>query len=138
MKLDFSTSSLFLTSILILFSLTQGFAQSSWKSPDYKKENYRKVVVLAKTSNPGAKRLLEDQTVAELQANGIQAIPAYSNITERDLASENALIAKAEISWRQMLFWFITSILSLPSIKTVLQSMPILEFPLKSGFSEGF
>nr|WP_287938580.1 hypothetical protein [Algoriphagus sp.] len=87
--------------------MTQGFAQSSWKSSDYRKENYRKVVVLAKTSNPGAKRLaktsnpgakrlLEDQTVAELQANGIQAIPAYSNITERDLASENALIAKAD------------------------------------------
>lgn len=96
MKLNFSTSSLFLTSLLFLFFLTQGFAQSSWKSSDYRKENYRKVVVLAKTSNPGAKRLLEDQTVAELQANGIQAIPAYSNITERDLASENALIAKAD------------------------------------------
>ncbi len=96
MKLNFSTSSLFLTSILFLFFLTQGFAQSSWKSSDYRKENYRKVVVLAKTSNPGAKRLLEDQTVAELQANGIQAIPAYSNITERDLVSENALIAKAD------------------------------------------
>lgn len=79
-----------------MFFLTQGFSQSSWKSSDYRKENYRKVVVLAKTSNPGAKRLLEDQTVAELQANGIQAIPAYSNITERDLASENALIAKAD------------------------------------------
>ncbi|MFL0682438.1 MAG: hypothetical protein ACJLTB_04255 [Algoriphagus aquaeductus] len=96
MKLNFSTSSLFLTSLLFLFFLTQGFAQSSWKSSDYRKENYRKVVVLAKTSNPGAKRLLEDQTVAELQADGIQAIPAYSNITERDLASENALIAKAD------------------------------------------
>lgn len=96
MKLNFSTSTFFLTSILFLSSLTQGFAQSSWQSSDYRKENYRKVVVLVKTSNPGAKRLLEDQTVAELQANGIQAIPAYSNITERDLASENAFIAKAD------------------------------------------
>jgi hypothetical protein len=74
----------------------QILAQSSWKSPTYQKEAYRKVIVLAKTTNPGAKRMLEDETVAELLSNGIQAIPAYSNITEQDLASEDKFIAKAD------------------------------------------
>lgn len=71
------------------------FAQSSWKSPTYQKEAYRKVKVLAKTTNPGAKRMLEDETVAELQANGIQAIPAYSNFSEADLVSEETFMVKA-------------------------------------------
>ncbi|GMQ25680.1 hypothetical protein Aoki45_23620 [Algoriphagus sp. oki45] len=73
----------------------QILAQSSWTSPTYQKEAYRKVIVLAKTTNPGAKRMLEDQTVAELLANGIQAIPAYSNFSEADLESEETFMTKA-------------------------------------------
>ena len=76
-------------------SSQQILAQSSWTSPNYQKEAYRKVIVLAKTTNPGAKRMLEDQTVAELLANGIQAIPAYSNFSEADLESEETFMAKA-------------------------------------------
>lgn len=76
-------------------SSQQILAQSSWTSPTYQKEAYRKVIVLAKTTNPGAKRMLEDQTVAELLANGIQAIPAYSNFSEADLESEETFMAKA-------------------------------------------
>lgn len=91
----FSSIGMVVTSVFFLFSINQALGQSSWKSPNYQKEDYRKIIVLAKTSNPGAKRLLEDQTVAELQAVGIQAIPAYSSITENDLATEDSFIAKA-------------------------------------------
>ncbi|GMQ29945.1 hypothetical protein [Algoriphagus confluentis] len=51
--------------------------------------------MLAKTTNSGAKRMLENETVAELKANGIQAIPAYSNFIEADLVSEETFMAKA-------------------------------------------
>lgn len=91
----FSSIGMVVTGAFFLFSINQALGQSSWKSPNYQKEDYRKIIVLAKTSNPGAKRLLEDQTVAELQAVGIQAIPAYSSITENDLATEDSFIAKA-------------------------------------------
>lgn len=91
----FSSIGMVVTGAFFLFSINQALGQSSWKSPNYQKEDYRKIIVLAKTNNPGAKRLLEDQTVAELQAVGIQAIPAYSSITENDLATEDSFIAKA-------------------------------------------
>lgn len=90
-----SSIGMVVTGVFFLFSINQALGQSSWKSPNYQKEDYRKIIVLAKTSNPGAKRLLEDQTVAELKAVGIQAIPAYSSITENDLATEDSFIAKA-------------------------------------------
>ena len=71
-------------------------AQSTWKSPDYKAEAYRKVIVMAKISDGLAKRQLEDATVKMLGDKGIAAIPAYSNITDADLASEDAFMKKAD------------------------------------------
>lgn len=85
---------------LLLFSFfliqTVVFAQSSWKSPQYKPEAYRKVIVLAKTSNELAKRQIEDAAVKVLKEKGIEAIPAYATITAADLVSEQALIDKAD------------------------------------------
>lgn len=94
-KLHLSSIRIFLPIMIVFFSAGHVLGQSSWKSPTYQKEDYRKVIVLAKTTNPGAKRMLEDETVAELQANGIQAIPAYSNFSEADLVSEETFLAKA-------------------------------------------
>ena len=85
------------TSFCSLFLLVSiAAAQSSWKSPDYKAEVYRKVIVLAKTSDELARRQIEDATVKLLNDKGIAAIPAYANITAADIASEAALIAKAD------------------------------------------
>lgn len=81
-------------SIFLILSICS--AQSSWKSPEYKAEKYRKLIVLAKISDDLAKRQVEDATVKLLAAKGITAIPAYSNITAEDLASEEALINKAD------------------------------------------
>lgn len=94
-KLDFNSPKFSLVVVFLIFATSQVFGQSSWKSPDYQKEDYRKVIVLAKTSDPGIKRSLEDQTVSELQANGVMAIPAYSNFSEADLVSEETFMVKA-------------------------------------------
>jgi hypothetical protein len=71
-------------------------AQSSWKSPEYKPETYRKVMVLAKTTDELIKRQIEDATVKLLKEKGIEALPSYSNIVGADLATEETLIAKAD------------------------------------------
>lgn len=92
-QFSFSLLLLFISGII---SGNQAFAQSTWKSPNYQKQDYRKVVVLAKTSNEGARRILEDETVLQLKSAGIDAIPAYSSIQESDLASEKAFLAKAD------------------------------------------
>lgn len=94
-NLKFSTFRFWLFGLTILVSSEYSLGQSSWKSPTYQKGDYRHVIVLAKTTSPGVKRMLEDETVAELQANGIQAIPAYSNFSEEDLVSEETFLVRA-------------------------------------------
>lgn len=79
-----------------IISGNQTFAQSTWKSPSYQKQDYRKVMVLAKTSSEGVRRILEDETVLQLKSAGIDAIPAYSTIQESDLASEETFLTKAD------------------------------------------
>jgi hypothetical protein len=71
-------------------------SQSAWKSPNYKAETYRKVLVLAKITDQLAKREIEDETVKLLEQKEIKAIPAYSNITEADMATEEAFLKKAD------------------------------------------
>lgn len=83
-------------SLFSFFLMQTVVAQSSWKSPDYKPEVYRKVIVLAKTSDELVKRQIEDATVKLLMQQGIEAIPAYANITLADIATEDSLIAKAD------------------------------------------
>lgn len=75
---------------------TTAFAQASWKLPEYKPEAYRKVMVLAKFSDELARRQMEDELVALLNTNGIKAIPSYSNVTEADLASEQAFMTRMD------------------------------------------
>lgn len=85
--------------ILISFLLVQTnvFAQNTWKSPEYLAENYRKVVVLSKTTDELTNRLVEDATVKLMKEKGIDAIPAYSNITDTDIATEEAFLLKADM-----------------------------------------
>jgi len=56
----------------------------------------KKMLVLAKISDDVAKRSLEDAVVAGLKQKGIEAIPAYTSITEADLVSVEAIRKKAE------------------------------------------
>ncbi len=82
--------------VCFLLSQTIAVAQSSWKSPEYKPETYRKVMVLAKTTDELIKRQIEDATVKLLNDKGIESIPAYANIVDTDIANEESLIAKAD------------------------------------------
>lgn len=81
---------------MILLVHNFSFAQMSWKSTEYKPEKYRKVLVLAKTTDDLAKRQIEDATVKFLGEQGIVAIVAYSNIVDADLVSEEAFLIKAD------------------------------------------
>jgi hypothetical protein len=68
----------------------------TWKSPDYKPEPYRKVMVLAKVTETAAKRQLEDFSVKYLKDKGIDAIPAYSNVNAANVKSREAFLAIAD------------------------------------------
>jgi hypothetical protein len=84
-------------SICTIFLLQAvAIAQSSWISPEYKQQAYRKVMVRAKFSDELQKRKIEDATVKLLQDNGIAAIPSYSNLTDQDLLSLENFMAKAD------------------------------------------
>jgi hypothetical protein len=80
----------------ILLMQTFSIAQSSWKSTEYKPDKYRKVLILAKTTDDLAKRQIEDATVKFLAEQGIIAIVAYSNIVDADLVTEEAFLLKAD------------------------------------------
>jgi len=65
------------------------FAQASWKNPDYKPDNYRNILVIAKVKDPIIRRKLEEATVSKLKDKGISAIPEYSSIPEADSLSDD-------------------------------------------------
>lgn len=71
-------------------------AQTSWKSPDYSPEPYRKVMVLARVTDVAARRQLEDYTVKLLTDKGVVAIPAYANVKQTKVASREAFLAIAD------------------------------------------
>ena len=83
-------------SLILIFTVGCASPRGSWKSPNYTKESYRNVLVLAKTSDEVAQRQLEDATVALLKSKGVNAIPAYSNINSTDTESEQNFRDKAD------------------------------------------
>jgi len=87
--------------ILGLFLTTIGSAFSqkvlnSWVSPEYSKPEYRKVAVLAKISDKEVQQMVEDNAVLALRDKGINAITSYLNFKETDLASNEAILARAD------------------------------------------
>lgn len=88
--------SLSLLSLIFLFLTSCGTQKSNtWKSADYVKDTYRKVLVLAKTTDNMARKQLEDATVQNLKTNGIDAIPSYDVIKTSDLETESVFMDKA-------------------------------------------
>jgi hypothetical protein len=80
--------------IALLQSATM--AQKTWKASDYKPEPCRKVMVLAKVSEPAARRQLEDYSVKFLKDKGIVAIPAYPHVNKANTASREAFLVMAD------------------------------------------
>jgi hypothetical protein len=68
---------------------------STWVSPDLKPATYQNVVVLAKTTDDLAMRVLEDSIVKGLKEKGVEAVQAYLVLKPADLASDEAIEAKA-------------------------------------------
>jgi hypothetical protein len=69
---------------------------STWTDPQAQPKVYAKVLVLARVSEPSAKRILEDKVVQGLNEKNIAAVAAYQVLTEEDLATEESIRAKAE------------------------------------------
>jgi hypothetical protein len=82
--------------VTLCVSKTPAISQESWKSPEYKAEPYRKVLVLAKVSDETARRQLEDKTVNLLNDKGIKAIAAYANVTDSDFSSEDVFMTRMD------------------------------------------
>jgi len=87
---------LLITFCIIALLLPSVKAQGTWKASDYKPEPYRKVMVLAKISDPVARRQLEDYTVKFMKDKGIVAIPAYSNVKKTDGVTREEFLATAD------------------------------------------
>jgi hypothetical protein len=71
-------------------------AQTTWKASDYKPEPYRKVMVLARVSEPAARKQLEDFTVKFMTDKGIVAIPAYANVKKTEGLSREQFLVIAD------------------------------------------
>jgi len=71
-------------------------SNSTWVSPDLQPATYQKVVVLAKTTDDVAMRVLEDAVVNGLKKQGIEAVQAYLVLQPADLLSDEAIEAKAK------------------------------------------
>ncbi|MEI8007569.1 MAG: hypothetical protein WCI48_15290, partial [Bacteroidota bacterium] len=63
---------------------------------DYKLEPYRKVMVLAKVTDPASRKQLEEYTVRLLNEKGIVAITAYGNVNKTDGVSREAFLVTAD------------------------------------------
>jgi len=90
------TFAFILAAVLPLAAAAGTKSTSTWVSPDLQPANYRKVVVLAKTTDDVAMRVLEDTLVSGLKKQGIEAVQAYLVLQPSDLESDAAIEAKAK------------------------------------------
>jgi hypothetical protein len=72
------------------------FSQTTWKSPSYKPEAFRKVMIYAKVLDVAARKQLEDFTVKFLIDKGIDAVAAYSTLTRTKFETREAFLAYAD------------------------------------------
>ena len=79
----------FLTPVVLI-------AQTTWKSPAFKPEAMRKVMVYAKVVDEMVRKQLEDFTVKMLSDKGIPAVTAYSTLKRTKFATREDFIAYAD------------------------------------------
>jgi hypothetical protein len=87
---------LFFIFCLVVLSQPVLLSQTTWKSPGYKPEAIRRVMVLAKVLDDGARKQLEDFTAKLLTDKGIEAVAAYSNLTKTRFSTREAFLAYAD------------------------------------------
>jgi hypothetical protein len=86
----------------IALSLSAGCASTKivneWREPDYIPPRFKKVVVLGISKEATLRRSFEDEFVAQLRANGIEAVPSYQVMPEEGQAPEARLLSAVKQS----------------------------------------
>ena len=89
-----------MTGVLLTTTATVAVAgvktTSTSTAPDLQPGSYKKYLVLARIKDESVKRILEDTVVAKLKAAKTDAVAAYTVLVPEDLASSEAIHAKAE------------------------------------------
>ena len=82
--------------LTIALSFVAGCASTQivnqWSDPNYTPTSFKKIVVLGISKQTTLRRSFEDEFVAQLRSNGIQAVPSYQVIPEEGQASEARLL----------------------------------------------
>ncbi len=89
------TLAIMLAAVVPLGAAAGTKSTSTWVTPDLQPAIYQKVVVLAKTTDDVAMRVLEDTVVKGLKEKGIEAVQAYLVLQPADLQSDESIEAKA-------------------------------------------
>ena len=63
----------------------------SWRSPDYKGQPLKKLLVVGVSDEPDLRRSFEKEFVKELKAAGVDAIPSYALLPENGQADQAQL-----------------------------------------------
>ena len=89
-----------MTGVLLTTTATVAVAgaktTSMWGAPELQPGAYKRFIVLARITDESARRILEDTVVARLKAAKTDAVAAYQVLVPEDLASEEAIHAKAD------------------------------------------
>jgi hypothetical protein len=67
---------------------------NEWKSPAFSGPPLQKILVVGVSTQPGPRRIFEDEFSAALRAAGVQAVPSYTVIPQ-DGQAEQAVLEKA-------------------------------------------
>ena len=84
---------LLITLSLALLAPVYLFSQTTWKSPTFKPESLRSVMILAQVEDKTAKQQLEDFTVKYLTDKGIRAVAAYTTLKRIKFATREDFLA---------------------------------------------
>lgn len=81
---------------LALFSLAScatSTLTSVWKDPAYQGGKLKKIVVIGVTEKQTAKRIFEDEFVAQLRGMGVEGVPGYAVVPQDKAADKSAVEA---------------------------------------------
>ena len=88
------TACLFLAGSMVLTGCASTSMVEQWKSPEFKGPPLTKIMVMGVSTQPGPRRIFEDEFSAALKAAGVQAVPSYTVIPQ-DGQAEQAVLEKA-------------------------------------------
>jgi hypothetical protein len=74
--------------LLILSGCASSKIVNQWSDPDYRPAAFRNLVVLGVSEQASIRRSFEDEFVAQLRAEGIEATPSYKLLAEEGQANE--------------------------------------------------